>query len=120
MLNWVAFQARNGFGFNSNGKSRIGKLGRKKRSKTGSSGASGVCIGIGIAIIKWLARWRRDLRRFTAKGYTDTAYDHLQGLVAGFLDMSSKSRGPYVSCTEEDVSQLREWMEANVPDLLVL
>ena len=60
------------------------------------------------------------LAPFTAKGYTDTAYDHLQGLVAGFLDMSSKSRGPYVSCTEEDVSQLREWMEANVPDLLVL
>lgn len=58
------------------------------------------------------------LAPFTEKGFTDTAYDHLQGLVAGFLDMSPRSRGPYISCTEEDVKQLRSWMEANVPELL--
>jgi len=57
---------------------------------------------------------------FTAKGFTDSAYDHLQGLVAGFLDMSPVSRGPYVSCTEEDVKELRARMEENVPELLEL
>ena len=60
----------------------------------------------------------KGLAPFTEKGFTDTAYDHLQGLVAGFLDMSPQSRGPYVSCTDEDVKQLRSWMEANVPELL--
>ena len=60
------------------------------------------------------------LAPFAARGFTDTAYDHLQGLVAGFLDMSPVSRGPYVSCTDEDVELLRAWMAENVPELLEL
>jgi len=60
------------------------------------------------------------LAPFTEKGFTDTAYDHLLGRVAGFLTMHPRSRGPYVSATEADVAQLRAWMEANVPELLEL
>ena len=54
------------------------------------------------------------------RGFTDTSYDHLQGLVAGFLDMSPVSRGPYLSCTDEDVKALRASMAENVPELLEL
>ena len=60
------------------------------------------------------------LAPFTERGFTDTAYDHLQGLVTGFLEMSPLSRGPYVSCTEEDVKELRASMQKNVPELLQL
>ena len=60
------------------------------------------------------------LAPFTARGFTDTAYDHVQGLVAGFLQMSPRSRGPYISATEEDVEQLRAWMEKNLPEFLEL
>jgi dihydrodipicolinate synthase/N-acetylneuraminate lyase len=57
---------------------------------------------------------------FAAKGFEDSAYDHLQGTVAGFLKLHPRSRGPYISCTEEDVAQLRAWMQENVPELLEL
>ena len=67
-----------------------------------------------------LHRHDEGLAPFTARGFTDTAHDHLQGLVAGFLEMSALSRGPYVSCTEEDVKELRASMERNVPELLQL
>lgn len=60
------------------------------------------------------------LAPFTAKGFTDTAYDHLQGKVAGFLHMNPYSRGPYISATERNVQQLRAWMKKNVPELLNL
>ena len=60
------------------------------------------------------------LAPFAARGFTDTAYDHLQGLVAGFLEMSPVSRGPYLSCTGEDVEALRAWMAENAPELLEL
>jgi len=60
------------------------------------------------------------LAPFAARGFTDTAYDHLQGLVAGFLEMSPVSQGPYLSCTDEDVKELRAWMSKNVPELLEL
>lgn len=73
-----------------------------------------------------LARWtaliqkldNEGLAPFAARGFTDTAYDHLQGLVAGFLKMKPHSRGPYVSCTDEDVQRLRSWMHENTPELL--
>ncbi|MFH0964761.1 MAG: dihydrodipicolinate synthase family protein [Planctomycetota bacterium] len=72
----------------------------------------------------WCARIRRHdeegLASFAARGFTDTAYDHLQGLVAGFLKMSPVSRGPYLSAADEDVRKLRAWMEKNVPELLEL
>ena len=60
------------------------------------------------------------LKPFGEKGFSDSAYDHLQGLVAGFLTGSPLSRGPYISATEDDVKALREWMEKNTPELLQL
>jgi dihydrodipicolinate synthase/N-acetylneuraminate lyase len=60
------------------------------------------------------------LAPFEAKDFTDTAYDHLQGAVAGFLKMHPRSRGPYISATEADVAQLRSWMQQNLPQLLDL
>ena len=60
------------------------------------------------------------LRPFTERGFTDTAYDHLQGLVAGFLVMHPRSRGPYLSATNEDVEQLRAWLADHFPEMLEL
>ena len=60
------------------------------------------------------------LKPFTDKGYTDTAYDHLQGLVAGFLTMHPRSRAPYVSASPEDVEQFRRWLAENMPEFLKL
>ena len=72
----------------------------------------------------WTARVDRlvseGLAPFTAKGFTDTAYDRLMAVTSGFLTMSVRSRGPYISATEADVRQLRQWMEANTPELLEL
>ena len=74
-----------------------------------------------------LAKWSKILQKhenglepFAAKGFEDSAYDHLQGTVAGFLKLNPRTRGPYTSCTESDVGQFRSWMEANVPELLEL
>ena len=55
---------------------------------------------------------------FREKGYKDTAIDRLTGKASGFLTMPVQSRGPYASATEDDVRQLRAWMEANTPDLI--
>ena len=63
---------------------------------------------------------KEGLRPFTEKGYTDTAYDHLQGLVAGFLTMHPRSRGPYLSATHEDIEQLRGWLAEHFPEMLEL
>ena len=60
------------------------------------------------------------LKPFEEKGFLDSAYDHLQGLVAGFLTGSPLSRGPYLSATKNDVKVLREWMKKNTPELLKL
>jgi len=60
------------------------------------------------------------LAPFTERGFEDTAYDHLQGTVTGFLKMHPRSRGPYISATEEDVVAFRKWLEANAPEMLVL
>ena len=60
------------------------------------------------------------LAPFVEKGFTDTADDHLMGVASGFLTMNVRSRGPYTSATDQDVRQLRAWMEANTPELLKL
>ena len=60
------------------------------------------------------------LAPFVAKGFTDSADDHLMGVATGFLTMNARSRGPYTSATEQDVLQLRAWMKANTPELLQL
>lgn len=73
---------------------------------------------------KWTDRLHfyeeKGLKPFTDKGFMDSAYDHLQGLVAGFLEMKPGSRAPYVSATAEDVEQHRKWMRENTPELLQL
>jgi dihydrodipicolinate synthase/N-acetylneuraminate lyase len=60
------------------------------------------------------------LTPFVDKGFTDTADDRLMGVTTGFLTMSVRSRGPYTSATDDDVQQLRAWMQANTPQLLEL
>ncbi len=67
-----------------------------------------------------LARLTQGLQPFTVKGFTDTAYDHMQGLATGFLNMNPRSRGTYLSATEADVQQLRAWMADNIPEFLEL
>ena len=59
------------------------------------------------------------LAPFVEKGFTDTACDRLMGVATGFLTMDVRSRGPYTSATNDDVCQMREWMEVNTPELLV-
>ncbi len=63
---------------------------------------------------------REGLFPFEAKGFTDTAYDHLQGVVTGFLKMHPRSRGPYIAATDEDIDTLRRWLEKNLPEFLEL
>ena len=67
-----------------------------------------------------LERLSKGLTPFSEKGFTDSADDHLQGLATGFLSMNPRSRGTYLSATEADVRQLREWMAANIPEFLEL
>jgi 4-hydroxy-tetrahydrodipicolinate synthase len=57
---------------------------------------------------------------FTEKGFQDSAYDHMLGLVAGFLAMSPRSRPPYTSATPDDIQQLRSWLDINLPEFLQL
>lgn len=63
---------------------------------------------------------QQGLAPFTRKGFTDTAYDHMQGAVAGFLQMHPRSRGPYLSATEDDIQALRAWMRNHTPEFLEL
>ena len=80
---------------------------------------------------KWpeLAEWTAKIDRlfddglgelFAGRRFLDTAEDRLSGAVTGFLRMNVRARGPYPSATTADVQRLRNWMEANVPELLVL
>ena len=57
---------------------------------------------------------------YAPKGFTDTAYDRMGGRAGGFLDTSLRSRAPYRSATAEDVERLRQWYEANWPEMLEL
>lgn len=60
------------------------------------------------------------LKPFAEKGFTDSAFDHMHGLVAGFLTGSCISRGPYISATTDDIKELRGWFEVNAPEYLKL
>jgi len=62
--------------------------------------------------------YKAGLGSYFAKGFADTALDHLQGLAGGFLKGSPRSRGPYMSTTEEDVRQFSEWVRKNHPELI--
>ncbi len=67
-----------------------------------------------------LDRYHEGLAPLAARGFEDTAYDHLQGAVTGFLKMHPRSRGPYLSATEQDIVDFRAWIEQNVPEMLEL
>ena len=67
-----------------------------------------------------LKRYGAGLKPYGERGFIDSAYDHLQMLVAGFLAGSPTSRGPYLSATSEDVEAFRAWMADNVPEMLEL
>ncbi|MEA1951356.1 MAG: dihydrodipicolinate synthase family protein [Planctomycetota bacterium] len=71
------------------------------------------------AVCKRLA----DLIEFLAaeygtRGFTDTAYDRMGGRAGGFLKTSLRSRGPYISATQEDVEKLRAWYGEHFPEML--
>jgi 4-hydroxy-tetrahydrodipicolinate synthase len=55
-----------------------------------------------------------------SKGCLDSAIDRLLGRTTGFLKTNLHCRGPYTSCTEADMTQLRDWLQANIPELLEL
>jgi len=57
---------------------------------------------------------------FGPKGFTDTAFDRLGGVASGFLKTSLRSRGPYPSCTQEDIETLRRWYREHFPEMLRL
>lgn len=73
---------------------------------------------------RWTAKVTRlhteGLSPFAAKGFQDSAYDHMLGLVAGFLSLDPRSRPPYISATWDDVAKLRSWLELNMPEFLEL
>lgn len=79
---------------------------------------------------KWdeLKNWTDILHRYYAeclspfakRGFTDSAFDHIHALVAGFLTGSCISRRPYTSATPEDVEQIRKWWQENAPQFLEL
>jgi len=52
-----------------------------------------------------------------AKGCADSAIDRLLGRCLGFLNTSLHCRGPYASCTETDVAEVRAWLAQHTPEL---
>ena len=51
------------------------------------------------------------------EGRLDSAVDRLLGRSLGFLGTSLRCRGPYTSCTEAQLAQVREWVRVNTPEL---
>jgi len=47
----------------------------------------------------------------------DSAGDRLLGRCLGFLKVNLRCRGPYTSCTEDEVACVREWVRVNTPEL---
>ncbi len=60
------------------------------------------------------------LAAISSKGCLDSAIDRLLGRTTGFLKTSLRCRGPYTSCTEADMAQLRAWLQVHAPELLEL
>jgi 4-hydroxy-tetrahydrodipicolinate synthase len=58
--------------------------------------------------------------RYAPLGFTDTAYDRMGGRAFGFLKSSLRSRGPYISPTQEDVDDLRQWCLTHFPEFTKL
>ena len=72
------------------------------------------------ALQPWTEKVDRLFNRDVATGFMDSAEDRMVGVATGFLTMSLRSRGPYTSATEQDLRQLRTWMQANTPEFLEL
>ena len=58
--------------------------------------------------------------RYTPRGFTDTAYDHMGGMAGGFLNAGLRNRAPYPGGTEKDVEDLRQWYREHFPEMLEL
>ena len=118
-------------------------VGEGEWGKLGRTGANGCCS----SVVYWnpyviLPLWRQVQQRdwpsvdatcgrisrlitflgatFGPKGFTDTAFDRLGGVASGFLKTSLRSRGPYPSCTQQDVETLRRWYREHFPEMLRL
>lgn len=57
-------------------------------------------------------------RTFGPRGLTDSALDRLGTTAGQFLRCGLRSRGPYPSATENDVTQLREWYREHFAEML--
>ncbi len=57
---------------------------------------------------------------FGPKGFTDTAFDRMGARAGEFLKTSLRCREPYLSPTETDVTELRQWYRQNLPEMLEL
>ena len=55
---------------------------------------------------------------FSARGFTDTAFDRMVGVACKFLKGSLRSRGPYPFPTPDDVETLRGWLGEHFPAML--
>ncbi len=53
-------------------------------------------------------------------GYHDTAYDRLDGRLAGFLQTSMNNRGPYRSTNAAEIENMRQWCREHFPEFLEL
>ena len=118
-------------------------VGEREWSNLGPEGARGGCS----AVVYWnpritLEAWQNVLRKdwpaldaycdkigelvkfmdehFGTRGYTDTAYDRLGGLVTGFLRTSCRSREPYTQVAPADIDLTREWCRQHFPEFLKL
>jgi 4-hydroxy-tetrahydrodipicolinate synthase len=118
-------------------------VGEDKWGRLGRIGANGCCSSVVywnpyVTLPLWRQLQQRDWARvdatcgrinelitflvatFGPKGFTDTAFDRLGGVASGFLKTSLRSRGPYLSCTPEDVETLRRWYREHFPEMLRL
>jgi dihydrodipicolinate synthase/N-acetylneuraminate lyase len=114
-----------------------------KWTKLGPTGANGSCsamvywnprVTLGLWQLMKAANWdalavamkpvvelhEYLFREFGPRGFSDTAYDRLGCLTTGFLSTSLECRKPYKSPTLADIHSLRNWLEKNFPEMLVL
>ena len=60
------------------------------------------------------------VQEYAPRGFTDTAYDHMGGAAAGFLQCGLRSRAPYPQASEADAERLRQWYREHFPEMLDL
>lgn len=67
-----------------------------------------------------IAYHEQALFKLLPETYHDTAYDRLDGRLAGFLKTSVRNRGPYPSTSEQDIENIRDWCRVHFPEFLEL